>query len=1369
MKKLYLLLLAILSAVSYANADDWYIKGEYFSGSDGNWGNCSDYKFTQEGDIYYLDLDSWPSGDFKIVKGNNTTWYSNGSTLDLNKSTDLDSGSNMTLPSEANNKPVRLILSNTSGTPKLTIMRNYLYFRGVTNDWNASDEYKFTPNYDNTYTLQSDATLSGRFLIADSSTSYSLKFGSDSKIESAESTITLSKNGNDIYLATDYQLYGFTLTLDFNVSDPDKPTLKVVGNETTSDPECYVLLSNKNTATLKCDHEEGSNIYTTSYENWVEGTNINFKIGNTIYGNNSNDQYTEVDLSNGSQTYSLSQLDNKYLWLSNCSGKTIFFTITRDDSGNYSVTIAKKQDKVTYTLADENGQQITDAEGQPLYTFVADSDNNNILTCSNIAEIPASFTISKYVNDSYDLSYGLSDNGKTLTARNKSVAIKSFSSTESITPFTSSKFYNATLTLNLGDNTLSIDGDTYEALYNVGTNDDLSDDTIVDLDFDATANTFTYTLTWKAYTNLRLVINGTNYGPVTTGSSQHLTVDSGTTTTFEQNDNYLCMNVPTGDNNSTHTVVLNGELVDGKWNVKAVMDGFGSSTDNTDTEEPVATSGWYIANAATKWGPDDKWKFTQIKYTDDQDTDDQGYTYYQLDRNDTSGYISSTATGYKFKVLKYDASNKTSDYYGSTTTDNNGKAYVALDHYYSMTTKGEDAYISTSKWVGDRNKIRFFLKVKGDDVQLAPMRNYIALQGSMIDNWTNDSTVLKHYQLLPQPNGLYVKNDLEQFKGTFKIGSTDGSWSTYNYGSSDDNNNTNHNITLNEWKTAKNQGKDFVLTKTYYNVTVTWDAANLKLKVTGEENTNRNVYLFLNVGNNWWDDNNDAEHLTLSYSGKSDSGDIYECDYSPSETRYFGIAVVDLENNSNKTIYYSTQSISNSSLSVVNGGTFNTKTGTTQNPWQLPSGYTYHITVTVPSSGNPILNVSVNKFETITLYGHKGSDTNTNNDLFGPFTLANTNTSTNESVYTLRVSTSDQNYVSVKVNSTMYRCTSTSSTVTLKTGKTYSADKFTTNDSYQNFFLAPGNYNITLTLDADSKIKSLYIDGSITLPQQIYIFGDILVDGETTAKTCDNGAHGGCPYQGVILCDVQDETNWNGGLSEMASGYYICRKVKFYRHINWSSWEDTNHQNHFFYSENVEGAIFGLAGELAPANSTNKDEWSWDGDTYTKLGTRYGSNIDNDDVNATAIDDKPAARSLRYDSSSGSHNSLPLTPFDNTAVEWDDDTNDFNIANNFHSMTVMSVNAMCYSVPLSTANTKTGYDYNEYDVIVDLNKSRIAVSQGAIETTVQGIQDLFGDNLVNVYNMQGVMLRHNVAQNEATQGLPNGIYIVGNKKVLVRQ
>jgi len=181
MKKLYLLLLAILSAVSYANADDWYIKGENFSGSDGNWEKCSDYKFTQEGDIYYLDLNSLPSGKFQIVKGDNTNWYGNGSTLALNKSTDLGSGStNMTLPSEAENNPVRLILK-VDGTPKLTIMRNYLYFRGVTNDWNASDEYKFTPNYDNTYTLQSDATLSGRFLIADSS--YSLKFGSDSKIE----------------------------------------------------------------------------------------------------------------------------------------------------------------------------------------------------------------------------------------------------------------------------------------------------------------------------------------------------------------------------------------------------------------------------------------------------------------------------------------------------------------------------------------------------------------------------------------------------------------------------------------------------------------------------------------------------------------------------------------------------------------------------------------------------------------------------------------------------------------------------------------------------------------------------------------------------------------------------------------------------------------------------------------------------------------------------------------------------------------------------------------------------------------------------------------------------------------------------------
>lgn len=39
---------------------------------------------------------------------------------------------------------------------------------------------------------------------------------------------------------------------------------------------------------------------------------------------------------------------------------------------------------------------------------------------------------------------------------------------------------------------------------------------------------------------------------------------------------------------------------------------------------------------------------------------------------------------------------------------------------------------------------------------------------------------------------------------------------------------------------------------------------------------------------------------------------------------------------------------------------------------------------------------------------------------------------------------------------------------------------------------------------------------------------------------------------------------------------------------------------------------------------------------------------------------------------------------------------------------------------------------------------------------------------VNVYNMQGVMVRNNVPAADALQGLPAGIYVAGNKKVMVK-
>ena len=40
--------------------------------------------------------------------------------------------------------------------------------------------------------------------------------------------------------------------------------------------------------------------------------------------------------------------------------------------------------------------------------------------------------------------------------------------------------------------------------------------------------------------------------------------------------------------------------------------------------------------------------------------------------------------------------------------------------------------------------------------------------------------------------------------------------------------------------------------------------------------------------------------------------------------------------------------------------------------------------------------------------------------------------------------------------------------------------------------------------------------------------------------------------------------------------------------------------------------------------------------------------------------------------------------------------------------------------------------------------------------------------VVNVYNMQGVTVRKGVTAAEATTDLPAGMYIVGNRKVIVK-
>ncbi len=51
-----------------------------------------------------------------------------------------------------------------------------------------------------------------------------------------------------------------------------------------------------------------------------------------------------------------------------------------------------------------------------------------------------------------------------------------------------------------------------------------------------------------------------------------------------------------------------------------------------------------------------------------------------------------------------------------------------------------------------------------------------------------------------------------------------------------------------------------------------------------------------------------------------------------------------------------------------------------------------------------------------------------------------------------------------------------------------------------------------------------------------------------------------------------------------------------------------------------------------------------------------------------------------------------------------------------------------------------------------------------------GVESIYTaeDGVVDVYNMQGVCLRRGIAADEAARGLPNGLYIIGGKKIMVK-
>ena len=94
------------------------------------------------------------------------------------------------------------------------------------------------------------------------------------------------------------------------------------------------------------------------------------------------------------------------------------------------------------------------------------------------------------------------------------------------------------------------------------------------------------------------------------------------------------------------------------------------------------------------------------------------------------------------------------------------------------------------------------------------------------------------------------------------------------------------------------------------------------------------------------------------------------------------------------------------------------------------------------------------------------------------------------------------------------------------------------------------------------------------------------------------------------------------------------------------------------------------------------------------------------------------------------------------------------------------------SIDATTEDQQIGWN----SAYIDASKIENAETPGTIVVPLTGdletaIKDAIIDaqtGKVNVYSVDGILIKKNVKVSEATEGLAKGIYIVGNKKVAVK-
>jgi hypothetical protein len=1384
MKKLYLLLLAIISAVSYANADNWYLIGDKYD----DWDTSkASYPLTQDGDVYYIDISSWQGGYFK---------FRNGSALwgpdDTNNDKTADIGTEYYL--QNNDKKAFQLNISIGTTVRLFIYKDVLsnegnmkfsfqtkdtnkdgfYLFGEFNEWEYDENYKFQYNESTGQYYIDMENLNTEFRIYQYKDGYRsiANYGSNGNEaitmnDNSEYTLGHSLSTKTMQLASDLQSTTTRLYLWHNTATENEYQLKAIKYDASNTSHtCTINFSGTWSNSENCTQTaDDSNIFTyTTTEVWPGNTNIKFTIDGTTFGSNNSDSnsYTQLStdvattLKSGGGYFYLYGIDNTSD-ANNCNGKTIRFTVNL--SGNtYTVkaeivteeeTVTDPECYIVFSNASTGEYECEHTAGTKIYTYTVDKWISGTNLQVKVGDKTYGANSNNTYNELYpDANTSMKENGNLfyLTCDNKKVTF-----------------------------TIDISGDTYKILAKVvstetsegsGTDTPVTGTHSIDpaIELYGTGSGSTaltpddngnYTVTmqnWQQGNTFSFYIDQKVYGSDSHNTSVVVKYGSGVAVT---------------SNDTPDTYRLDDSAVGKDVTLTLAKNDDGTYTLTAEYAESEVGDGWYIVGKHFGWAPSSSNKLATMTYNNN--------TYYY------TNVVNMTTD--EFKIAHVSGTQTT--YYGYEPVN------VSINNYYTLKDNAADMKIQSSSLAGVRGDLRIYVSVEsateGQLVKLAAMRNYIAVRGNLNNN-TRDANVLYDYRLTPEPNLTYDIS-LDAINGEFKLCASDGSENNYEYGASGD----DIYVTAGQTKATVSQGGYFKTAASYRSVKLTLfadssDERYSKILLSGNGSSVTGKYFFGTFdGNTASDWENDGDNVGRVYFTTGTESGIYNCHFVVSKTTYFNMCI-------DGTIYRSTESVGNFVISDGQTAYWNTNAGQGYT-WEIPAGIwdvvinrTNH-SLTFTKGTSITLNMKINNKDNNTFVS----------SLFDKGETVTDDNNEEITTYILYLDNTEQLYGTISVDGTTWRETKKGSKGFRTVRPNVEYTQMTTGSDQAELFIAPGSYMIEVKLDKNKNITSLKANGTAKYPNEVWIFGDILDSAGNRFPTCekDYKTRGGNPFvgNGIRATDVQiaDEVAANStentddyiskfeGL-EALSGYYIARKVTFTPHTySWNKYDNYNCvEDDSFNADEVYAkthCIFGLAESLI---TPTDDDYSngnliWDNRTYERLGTRLGSDY---------------AAAVEYTNDENlqlAYNSYPIIPTNvsnDTKLVWENGgLKDFN----YLPMSVTSVEALCYAVPYNwNPNTSTksarydtdsststelnasGYGANQYDVLIDLVNQRIALTNGSIATSVKGIEEAFGDNLVNVYNMQGIMVRHDVKQNEATADLPTGIYIVGHKKVYVR-